>query len=104
MELLRPIGILLFQAIDPCVASRLRPGEQPIIAQKRHEAASHITNASKNLTEIVDDLLVAKQNDGLSIRYLEAIRSHLTRFAGAFPGILPRLPLLRLSIGCVAKK
>jgi integrase len=38
----------------------------------------------KNVTEIVHDLLRAKKEDGLSLRYIETIRSHLTRFAAAF--------------------
>jgi hypothetical protein len=33
---------------------------------------------------VVDELLAAKERDGLSVRYVETLRSHLNRFADAF--------------------
>jgi integrase len=36
------------------------------------------------VSEIVSELISAKERDGLSARYLETLRSHLNRFAAAF--------------------
>ncbi len=38
----------------------------------------------KRVREIVEELLAAKKRDGLSVRYIETLRSHLSRFASAF--------------------
>lgn len=84
MELLRPIGLLLFQAIDLCVASRLGLSDQLVAPTRRGDVLAGANQADKNLSEIVDELLLAKHDDGVSVRYLETIRSHLSRFATAF--------------------
>lgn len=84
MDLLRPIGILLFQAIDSCVASRLQSGNQLVIPPRRDDGRGGAAGGDKNVAEIVGQLLLAKKDDGVSVRYLETIRSHLVRFADAF--------------------
>jgi len=66
-NLLRPFGIPLDEAIEEYVAARKRKK----IVEKR-------------VGEIVEELLAAKQNAGLSDRYIETLRTYLNRFAGSF--------------------
>ena len=84
IESLRPLATLLYQVIDACVASRVR------VAARDGEFGQSATDRPrpdqqpKNVQMIVDELLAAKREDGLSERYLQTIRSHLRRFGGAF--------------------
>jgi integrase len=66
-NLLRPFGIPLHDAIEEYVATRKRKK----ITEKR-------------VGEIVDELLAAKRNAGLSDRYIETLRTYLLRFANSF--------------------
>jgi integrase len=66
-NLLRPFGIPLHDAIEEYVALRKRKK----ITEKR-------------MGDIVDELLAAKQNAGLSDRYIETLRTYLNRFADSF--------------------
>jgi integrase len=66
-NLLRPFGIPLHEAIEAYVATRQRKK----IVEKR-------------VGEIVDELLKAKENAGLSKRYIETLRTYLLRFAASF--------------------
>jgi len=74
LELLRPIGSLLLEVIEEFIASR----------PKSDAAGSNRGRVrSKEVAEIVVELLLAKEADGLSKRYIETLRSHLHRFARA---------------------
>jgi integrase len=66
-NLLQPFGIELHDAIEEYVAMRAR---------------QRITE--KRVGDIVDELLAAKQNAGLSDRYIETLRTYLNRFADSF--------------------
>jgi integrase len=66
-NLLRPFGIPLHAAIEEYVAMRKR---KKVI--------------EKRVGDIVDELLAAKQNAGLSDRYIETLRTYLNRFADSF--------------------
>jgi integrase len=66
-NLLQPFGIPLHDAIEEYVAMRRRKK----ITEKR-------------VGDIVDELLAAKQNAGLSDRYIETLRTYLNRFADSF--------------------
>jgi integrase len=66
-DLLQPFGIPLHAAIEEYVAIRKRRK----ITEKR-------------VGHIVDELLAAKQNAGLSDRYIETLRTYLNRFADSF--------------------
>jgi len=66
-NLLRPFGIPLHDAIEEYVAMRKR--------KKMTE---------KRVGDIVDELLAAKQNAGLSDRYIETLRTYLRRFTDSF--------------------
>lgn len=66
-KLLRPFGIPLHTAIEEYVVNR----------QRKHLV-------EKRVREIVDELLAAKQQAGLSDRYIETLRTYLLRFADSF--------------------
>ena len=66
-NLLQPFDIPLHDAIEEYVAMR-----------KRNKTVE------KRVGDIVDELLAAKQNAGLSDRYLETLRAYLNRFADSF--------------------
>jgi len=76
------IAILLHRALEEYLAGRRWQNDgaiSPPCSLRIDERAPR-----KNIAEIVHDLLCAKEQDGLSVRYIQTIRSHLTRFAGAF--------------------
>ncbi len=84
LEILRPIGILLYHAIDRCVAARLQSGDTSIWRTTLGTSSALVPSPEK-IDAIVGELLASKQKDGLSKRYIETVRSHLLRFAAAFP-------------------
>src|SRR5436190_17615600 len=84
LELLRPLGIPLHSAVEEYVAARSHlDGESLLSAVKEHARRRHHV-VDKRVPEIVEELLAAKQRDGLSERYIQTLRSHLNRFASAF--------------------
>ena len=66
-NLLEPLGIPLHEAIEEYIATRTRKK----IVEKR-------------VGEIVDERVTAKENAGLSKRYIETLRTYLFRFAESF--------------------
>ena len=66
-KLLQPLGIPLHDAIEEYVAMRQRKK----IVEKR-------------VGEIVDELIAAKEQAGLSDRYIETLRTYLLRFVSSF--------------------
>lgn len=66
-NLLQPFGIPLLDAIQEYVA----------MCQRKKVTG-------KRVRDIVDELLAAKQGAGLSGRYIETLRTYLTRFADSF--------------------
>lgn len=84
LEILRPLGILIYHAIDACVAARLRSADAPVLHGPHYRLPTATGSAGTKIPAIVDQFLVSKQEDGLSQRYLETVRSHLVRFAAGF--------------------
>lgn len=66
-DLLRPFGIPLHDAIEEYVAMRKRK-----------------KTVEKRVGDVVDELLAAKKQAGLSDRYVETLRTYLLRFAASF--------------------
>jgi integrase len=84
IQLLRPVGIPLHSAIEEYVAARSKlDGESLVLVVGEHLSRKH-NIPQKRVGEIVDELLIAKQHDGLSARYIYALRSDLTRVKNAF--------------------
>jgi hypothetical protein len=83
-QLLEPFGVPLHSAVEEYVAARSHlNGESVLVAAKDYAKRKHNV-IDKKVSEIVDELLAAKKRDGVSIRYLQSLRSHLRRFASAF--------------------
>jgi integrase len=85
LELLEPFAVPLHSAVQEYVAARshLLEGESLLSAVKEHAARRrHVVQ--KSVAEIVEEILAAKKNDGLSNRYIETLRNHLERFRNAF--------------------
>jgi integrase len=70
LNLLEPLGVPLHSAVEEYVANKSRERE-PVV--------------DKPIRELVEELLVSKKRDGLSLRYIQSLRSHLRRFATSFP-------------------
>ncbi len=84
LQLLKPLGIPLHNAIEEYVALRSHLGNEALLSAVKEYVARRRHVTDKRLPEIVDELLAAKERDGLSGRYVETLRSHLRRFAGTF--------------------
>jgi integrase len=84
LKLLQPIGVPLHAAVEEYAAAREQlKGESLLSAAKEHAARRrHIIE--KKVSEVVSELISAKKLDGLSVRYIETLNSHLNRFAAAF--------------------
>jgi integrase len=84
MDALRPLGIPLHVAIEEYVEARQHAGVGLIAAAKEHGRRHAIATVRKSIAETVKEILEAKKQDGMSVRYLQSLRSHLTRFAEHF--------------------
>jgi len=84
MDALRPLGIPLHVAIEEYVEARQHAGAGLIAAAKEHGRRHAIATIRKSIAETVKEILEAKKQDGMSVRYLQSLRSHLNRFAEHF--------------------
>src|SRR5438477_1585575 len=84
MDALRPLGIPLHVAIEEYVEARQHAGAGLIAAAKEHGRRHAIATVRKSVGETVKEILAAKEQDGMSVRYLQSLRSHLNRFAEHF--------------------
>src|SRR4030095_15680412 len=80
----RPIGIPLHVAIEEYVEARQHAGAGLIAAAKEHGRRHAIATIRKSIAETVKEILEAKKQDGMSLRYLQSLRSHLNRFVEHF--------------------
>ena len=81
-----PVAVLLHRALEEYLFGRACENESKSDGAILAPCSFRMDRkeARKNVAEIVHDLLRAKEEDGLSVRYIETIRGHLTRFAAAF--------------------
>src|SRR5437764_9769462 len=84
MGALRPLGIPLHVAIEEYVEGKQHAGAGLIAAAKEHGRRHAIATVRKSIAETVKEILAAKEQDGMSVRYLQSLRSHLNRFAEHF--------------------
>jgi integrase len=84
VDALRPLGIPLHVAIEEYVEARQHAGAGLIAAAKEHGRRHATATVRKSIAETVKEILEAKKQDGMSVRYLQSLRSHLTRFAEYF--------------------
>src|SRR5437762_13657484 len=84
MDALRPLGIPLHVAIEEYVEARQHAGAGLIAAAKERDRRHATATVRKSSAETVKEILEAKKQDGMSVRYLQSLRSHLNRFAQHF--------------------
>ena len=83
LNLLRPHGLPLLSVVEEYVAAREHLDGDSLLSAAKEYARKH-KHSDKRVRDVVDELLAAKKSDGLSIRYIQSLRSHLSRFASAF--------------------
>jgi integrase len=81
---LEPIGIPLHAAIEEYITAREHAGAGLIAAAKEFAQRHSTVALRKPVAEVVKEFLAAKEQDGMSVRYLQSLRSHLNRFADQF--------------------
>jgi integrase len=82
---LRPLGIPLHVAIEEYVEARRHAAGASLVAAVREYSQRHAgAPVPKPIAEVVKEFVAAKEQDGMSVRYLQTLRSHLNRFSGHF--------------------
>jgi len=82
---LRPLKMPLHAAIDEYVEARRHAAGGSLIAAAKEYAQRHAGEpVRKAIAELVKEFIVAKEQDGMSVRYLRSLRSHLNRFGEHF--------------------
>src|SRR5690242_1372810 len=84
IEELKPLGIPLHVAISEYVAARNHAGAGLTSAAKQYAQRHAFSTVRKSVAQIVEELLDAKEQDVMSVRYLQSLRSNLNRFAAHF--------------------
>ena len=84
VNLLRPLGVPLYSAIEEYVAARLLLNGTPLLAAVQQFVGRQRNIIEKTVREVVDELIAFKRTAGLSKRYVETLRCYLNRFASAF--------------------
>ena len=84
LQLLEPLSVPLHVAVQEYVAARSKLTGESLVSVVNEHLARRRNIPERRVGEVVDELLVAKQHDGLSPRYVYALRSDLTRFKNAF--------------------
>ena len=89
----------MYHAIDACVAARVQSPHKSVLHRTTAKRPEMAEPACQQTAEIVADLLESKQADGLSRRYIETVRSHLVRFAAAFPKDINLITAPQIEVG-----
>ncbi|HUE41424.1 MAG TPA: site-specific integrase [Chthoniobacterales bacterium] len=84
IEALRPLKIPLHVAIEEYIEARQHAGAGVIAASKEYAQRHSTMMVRKPVADVVRELLSSKEQDGMSTRYLESLRSHLNRFSEHF--------------------
>jgi integrase len=84
IDALRSLKIPLHIAVEEYVEARQHAGASLITAAKQYAQRNAFVSVRKTVADVVEELLAAKQQDGMSLRYLQSLRSHLNRFADHF--------------------
>ena len=84
MNLLRPLDIPLHTAIAEYVAACEQLNGESVLSAAKEHATRRRHVIEKKVSDVVAEFISAKEQDGLSVRYLQTLRSHLNRFAATF--------------------
>jgi integrase len=82
--LLRPLGIPLHGAIEEYVAARSLLNGQPLLPALQEYIGRRRNITDKPVRDIIAELLESRKQALRSQRYIQTLRSHLSRFAAAF--------------------
>jgi integrase len=84
-EALKPLGIQLHEAVNEFVhAVTVLNGRSLREVAEEVGARTRAAVTQRQAVSVVDDLLAARKREGVSTRYIQSLRSHLTRFKTAF--------------------
>ena len=78
IQLLRPIGIPLHSAVEEYVSARSKLAGESLVSIVNEYLSRKRDIPQRRVGEIVDELLLAKEHDGLSPRYVYALKSDLS--------------------------
>ncbi len=82
---LAPLGTPLTVCVDEYVAAKQHAAGVSLIDAVKEYSQRHAgAPVRKTVAEVVTDFIGKKQADGMSVRYLRSLRSHLNRFAKHF--------------------
>jgi integrase len=81
---LKPLGIPLHVAISEYVEAKKHAGAGLVSAAKDYSRRHTLAIIRKTVGAVVEEFLDAKEQDGMSLRYRQTLRSHLNRFAKHF--------------------
>ena len=85
MQELQPLGVPLHSAISEFVAASRALSGRSILEAAKEYAARHMHEIQpRRASEVFEEMMAAKKQDGLSQRYLLSLRSHLSRFVASF--------------------
>jgi len=84
MNLLQPLGVPLHVAIQEYVAAYAHLHDESLLSAVKARSKQRQSYREKPIGEIVSELLKDKKENGVSVRYIQSLRSHLSRFAAAF--------------------
>ena len=84
INLLRPFGVPLHSAIEEYIAARRLLNGEALLGALQEHLGRRRNVIDKRVREVVDELIAAKQQAGLTRRYTDTLRCYLNRFANAF--------------------
>jgi integrase len=84
IEALRPLNIPLHLAVGEYIEAKRHAGAGLIAAAKQYARRYQTETVPVSVSGAVKEMLAAKKQDGMSVRYLQSLRSHLNRFAAHF--------------------
>jgi integrase len=84
MNLLRPHNLPLHSVVQEYLAAREHLHGESLLSAVKEHAARRQRTTDKSVAQVVDEMLAAKKNHGLSERYIYMLGSDLGRFKKAF--------------------
>jgi integrase len=84
VDALRPLGVPLHVAVAEYVEAKRHAGAGLIAAARQYGRRNQSETVRKSIAEVIEEFLEAKEQDGMSLRYVQSLRSHLRRFAKHF--------------------
>jgi integrase len=84
LDALRPLNVPLHVAIGEYVEAKRHAGASLITAAREYGRRHQTEITRRSVAETVNEILAAKKQDGMSLRYRQSLRSHLNRFGKHF--------------------